>query len=232
MTPARRAAATCAVLLAGLCSSAPAHAAGAGVLAAARRRLRLRRVRRRAGAAVERAGGRVLRRLGAVRGAVVEGAPGLAADVLRRRLLDARVARYVEPDFLVSCSPSRRTIRSYASQYALDQPSARDVSAPQAWSTGRTACSKVAVLDSGVDNDHPDLKPNLWKNSGEKSGNGKDDDKNGYVDDYYGVDLVDGKGSGIDENGHGTHVAGEHRARSATTTSGCRASAGRRRSCR
>jgi subtilisin family serine protease len=73
---------------------------------------------------------------------------------------------------------------------------------------GKTSCSKVAVLDSGVDKDHPDLKPNLWVNSGEKSGNGKDDDKNGYVDDYYGVDIVDGKGSGIDDNGHGTHVAG------------------------
>ena len=158
--------------------------------------------------AVEKAGGRVLRRLGAGRGAVVEGRARLAAGVLRRRLLDTPVARYVEPDLLVTASDEPTNDPLIASQYALDQPSGRDVAAPQVWNMGKTSCSKVAVLDSGVDKDHPDLKPNLWKNSGEKSGNGKDDDRNGYVDDYYGVDLVDGKGSGTDDNGHGTHVAG------------------------
>jgi subtilisin family serine protease len=38
--------------------------------------------------------------------------------------------------------------------------------------------------------------------------NGKDDDHNGYVDDYYGIDLIAGKGDGEDNNGHGTHVSG------------------------
>ena len=66
----------------------------------------------------------------------------------------------------------------------------------------------VAVIDTGVDIDHEDLAHNIWKNTAEKPGNGVDDDKNGYIDDYYGVNIVSGKGNGDDDNGHGTHVAG------------------------
>jgi|tagenome__1003787_1003787.scaffolds.fasta_scaffold20929799_2 thermitase len=160
----------------------------------------------RAAQAVERHGGRVLRRLAGVRGAVVQARGGLAADVLLRRLRDDGRFRYAERDYLVATSETPND-PLYASQYALDQPSGADVAAPLAWDRS-TACSKIAVLDSGVDKDHPDLRPNLWKNSNEKSGNGKDDDKNGYVDDVYGADILDGKGSGLDANGHGTHVAG------------------------
>ena len=64
------------------------------------------------------------------------------------------------------------------------------------------------MLDTGVDTNHPDLKDNIYKNSKEKNNNGKDDDKNGYVDDYYGLNVRKGKGNGEDDNGHGTHVAG------------------------
>ena len=66
----------------------------------------------------------------------------------------------------------------------------------------------VAVIDTGVDYDHQDLKDNMWFNAAETPNNGIDDDKNGYVDDYYGIDLVYGSGSADDDNGHGTHVAG------------------------
>lgn len=51
----------------------------------------------------------------------------------------------------------------------------------------------VAVIDSGVDTLQPDLKPILWHNPGEIPGNGIDDDKNGYVDDYYGWNFIGGK---------------------------------------
>lgn len=54
----------------------------------------------------------------------------------------------------------------------------------------------VAVIDSGIDTTHEDLKPVLWKNTGEIPGNGVDDDKNGYVDDVYGWNFLgsrDGK---------------------------------------
>ena len=66
----------------------------------------------------------------------------------------------------------------------------------------------VAVIDTGVDYDHEDLKNNMWVNSGEIPGDGIDNDKNGYIDDYYGVNIVAGRGNGDDDHGHGTHVAG------------------------
>ena len=51
----------------------------------------------------------------------------------------------------------------------------------------------VAVIDSGIDTTHEDLRPILWKNPGEIPGNGIDDDKNGYVDDIYGWNFIGGR---------------------------------------
>lgn len=66
----------------------------------------------------------------------------------------------------------------------------------------------MAVIDTGVDYTHKDLADNIWVNEGEIPGNGIDDDGNGYVDDVYGVDFVEGDSDPMDEHGHGTHVAG------------------------
>lgn len=73
---------------------------------------------------------------------------------------------------------------------------------------GGSASVIVAVIDTGVDYDHEDLAENIWKNENELPDNGIDDDGNGYIDDCYGVNIVTGTGSGDDDNGHGTHVAG------------------------
>jgi subtilisin family serine protease len=59
----------------------------------------------------------------------------------------------------------------------------------------------VAIIDSGIDTAHEDLKPVLWKNPGEIPGNGVDDDKNGYVDDVHGWNFLgakDGRNVGKD----------------------------------
>ncbi len=66
----------------------------------------------------------------------------------------------------------------------------------------------VAVIDTGVDYNHLDLRNNIWINIAEIADNGKDDDGNGYIDDVYGWDCVGNDNDPMDDNGHGTHVAG------------------------
>lgn len=66
----------------------------------------------------------------------------------------------------------------------------------------------VAVIDTGVDYNHLDLRNNIWINTAEIPGNDIDDDGNGYVDDVHGWDCVNEDNDPIDDNGHGTHVAG------------------------
>lgn len=66
----------------------------------------------------------------------------------------------------------------------------------------------VAVIDTGTDYTHPDLANNIWTNPGEIPGNGVDDDGNGFIDDVHGYDFFSNDGDPMDEEGHGTHVAG------------------------
>jgi thermitase len=75
----------------------------------------------------------------------------------------------------------------------------------------------VAVIDTGLDVNHEDIKNNVWKNPGEtgldslgrdKATNGVDDDKNGYIDDVNGWNFVGNNRNLSDNHGHGTHIAG------------------------
>jgi len=67
----------------------------------------------------------------------------------------------------------------------------------------------VAVIDTGIDYTHPDLKNQMWVNEKELNGKaGVDDDGNGYVDDIYGYDFANKDGDPIDDHDHGTHCAG------------------------
>jgi subtilase family serine protease len=83
------------------------------------------------------------------------------------------------------------------------------VKAPEVWAKGYTGKGVVvAVLDTGVDRNHSDLSNNIWKNTKEIAGNGKDDDGNGYIDDVYGWNFDSNNNNTLDVNSHGTHVAG------------------------
>ncbi|MBO0699061.1 MAG: S8 family serine peptidase [Zavarzinella sp.] len=84
-----------------------------------------------------------------------------------------------------------------------------DIGAPVAWNTSTgTGRTVVAVIDTGVDYNHPDLAANMWRNTREIPGNGIDDDHNGYKDDVYGYDFANNDSNPMDDNGHGTHVSG------------------------
>ena len=90
-------------------------------------------------------------------------------------------------------------------QWGLEQSA---TGAPEAWTQSHGAGVLVAILDSGVQLNHPDLAANLWRNPNEVAGNNVDDDRNGFVDDVHGANIKELNGNVDDDNGHGTHVAG------------------------
>ena len=111
---------------------------------------------------------------------------------------------YAELDYIVSVN-STPNDPLYPNQWSLDK-----ISAPEAWNiyTGSSQ-TVVAVLDTGVDYNHRDLRDNIWVNQAELNGaEGVDDDENGYVDDIYGYNFIYNNGDPMDDYGHGTYCAG------------------------
>jgi subtilisin family serine protease len=92
------------------------------------------------------------------------------------------------------------------------------IKAPEVWAKGLTGDGiVVAIIDSGIDYNHPDLTGNVWSNGGEngvdptgrnKASNGVDDDGNGFVDDFRGWDFANNDNDPMDDNSHGTHISG------------------------
>ncbi len=89
--------------------------------------------------------------------------------------------------------PASAASRVPNDSYYNEQWYLRKINAPEAWMTSLgLETVPVALIDSGVDVDHPDLKDNIWRNPGETPGDGIDNDGNGYVDDVHGWDFVGG----------------------------------------
>lgn len=112
---------------------------------------------------------------------------------------------YAEPNYIVYATKTPND-PDFPDQWALPK-----INAPDAWDIRSDSPDVVvAVIDTGVDYDHPDLKANMWKNAGEIPGNGIDDDGNGVIDDVHGANFIPSTPSGdpMDDNRHGSHVAG------------------------
>ena len=84
-----------------------------------------------------------------------------------------------------------------------------DIGATKAWDLGTGSKDiKVAIIDTGVDYTHDEIKNNYLINTGEVAGNGKDDDGNGFIDDVYGWNFEGKNNDPKDDHKHGTHCAG------------------------
>jgi subtilisin family serine protease len=151
------------------------------------------------------------------------------AAAMRRYAADPRVAS-VEPNLrrFPSLIPSdalfrhqwsmRNTGQNHAASFGGSHRgrSGADIDANEAWeaTTGEVADPAdrvvIAVIDDGVDLDHPDLAGEIWVNEDETPGDGMDDDGNGFADDVNGWDF-DGKDPNpnpLRQDSHGTHIAG------------------------
>jgi hypothetical protein len=114
------------------------------------------------------------------------------------------------PGVLEAC-PDRVYLPAYEPNDPLwpQQWGPRKIEAPACWDTQRGDPRVIiAILDTGVDYNHPDLVANIWRNQGEIPDNGLDDDGNGYIDDTRGWDFAYNDNDPLDDHGHGTFCAG------------------------
>jgi uncharacterized repeat protein (TIGR01451 family) len=148
--------------------------------------------------------------------------PGLSVEDALKKLSKKRGIIYAQPNYiyknkLCSTFPTPPNDPNFGDQWGLHNTGQRggtpdaDIDAPEAWDIRTNADNIiVAVLDTGIDYTHLDLKTNVWKNTGEIPSNGIDDDHNGYIDDVYGYNFYNDTNNPRDDHSysHGTHCAG------------------------
>jgi subtilase family serine protease/subtilisin family serine protease len=150
---------------------------------------------------------------------------GVAVDVDEQLIevleSDARVA-YAEPNYFLNISETPPDDPLFEKLWNLHNTGQTggtvdaDIDALEAWEIGTGSHDVIiAVIDTGVDVTHEDLQANLWTNTqecpqgvGKCRADGVDDDGNGYVDDFHGINAITNSGALLDDYGHGTHVAG------------------------
>src|SRR5687768_5328711 len=129
--------------------------------------------------------------------------PNVSVDEAIAKYREDPDVLYAEPNYIVRTAntPNDTRFGELWGLYSID--------APGAWNVTTGSSSVVlAVIDTGIDYNHPDLWPNVFRNTADCNANGVDDDGNGRVDDCYGIDTVNGDSDPMDDNRHGSHVAG------------------------
>ncbi len=125
------------------------------------------------------------------------------------RLSAQKDVAYAEPNYKVQveAQPNDLDSRLWGLQNS-DKPGV-DVHATEAWNVTTGANGPlIAIIDTGIDYNHPDLAANVWVNPGEIPGDGIDNDGNGVIDDVHGANIAGKNGNPMDDNRHGSHCAG------------------------
>lgn len=155
---------------------------------------------------LDRTGVTVERPLPLIDGAVVKVAPGDSLARARSELEALPGVKWAVPDYVRRSTAPNDPLADQ--QWGLTK-----VGAVESWTRSTGSGATVAVIDTGIDMNHPDLAGGVWRNPAEIE-NGFDDDANGRVDDTAGYDFVNLDNLPADDNGHGSHVSGIIGARS------------------